>query len=63
MNDSCDDYGLDSLLAKYQIPTGRWHHALEDSRMTADLWGRLMEEMEIRGVTALGDMYTHLSHA
>ena len=63
LHPKCEDYGLDALLERYQIPIGKRHHALEDSRMTARLWGRLVDEMETRGVLTLGDLYAHLSHS
>lgn len=57
-----DSYDLDSLLDMYDIEVTQRHHALEDSLMTAKLWSRMLSAICDRGVTNLGDLYTHLSH-
>jgi len=53
---------LDALLEAYEIPVTKRHHALEDSLMTAQLWSKFMEEIRLRDVDTLGDLYALLSH-
>jgi DNA polymerase-3 subunit epsilon len=55
-------YGLDALLDTFQIEITQRHHALEDSLMTAKLWSKFLDEMALREVVTLGDLYSHLSH-
>lgn len=57
------NYALDDLLHSNGIPVTTRHHALEDARMTAQLWVCYMREMMRRGVVNLADLYNHLSHA
>ncbi|SFJ08997.1 DNA polymerase-3 subunit epsilon [Paenibacillus sp. UNC496MF] len=54
-------YGLDDLLEQNGIEITRRHHALEDSRMTAQLWLRYLRRMLDRNVATLGDLYAYLS--
>lgn len=54
-------YGLDELLDAYQIPIGLRHHALEDSRMTAELWTKYMEQMHRKNVHTVGELFAYLS--
>lgn len=54
-------YDLDSLLEHYEIPVTNRHHAMEDARMTAVLWGKLVDEVLDRNVHTLGDLYAYLS--
>lgn len=53
--------GLDDWLDAYEIPVTQRHHALEDSKMTAELWVNLIQRLNERGVVTLGDLYTYLS--
>ncbi|MCZ8518021.1 MULTISPECIES: exonuclease domain-containing protein [Paenibacillus] len=62
LNPRLSAYDLDTLLDLYGIEVTVRHHALEDAVMTAKLWGKLMLEVESRGIQTLGDLYTHLSH-
>ncbi|ULL14658.1 3'-5' exonuclease [Paenibacillus sp. H1-7] len=55
-------YDLDTLLEMYGIPIANRHHALEDAKMTARLWGMFMLEIQARDIHTLGDLYAHLSH-
>jgi len=55
-------YDLDTLLNMYDIPVTVRHHALEDAKMTARLWGRFMDRIRSRDIHTLGEMYAHLSH-
>ena len=52
---------LDALLEYYDIACVNRHHALADSRMTAKLWSRQLNEILARGVYTLGDLYSRLS--
>ncbi|MEB3100231.1 exonuclease domain-containing protein [Ferviditalea candida] len=54
-------YDLDALLERYGIPVSERHHALEDAKMTAILWEKLMIEVQDRNVHTLGDLYAYLS--
>jgi DNA polymerase-3 subunit epsilon len=56
-------YGLDELLESRGIPIYGRHHALEDAKMTAQLWSCYLEDMTHQNVNTLGDLYTQLSHA
>lgn len=53
---------LDYLLDVYEIELTTRHHALHDAMMTAKLLSKFMSEIEARGITTLGDLYTQLSH-
>ncbi|MCM3699835.1 exonuclease domain-containing protein [Paenibacillus macerans] len=53
--------GLDDWLKVCGIPITRRHHALEDAKMTAQLWTVLVGRLKDRGVITLGDLYTFLS--
>ncbi len=55
-------YDLDTMLDQYEIPVTRRHHALEDSFMTASLWGKMLVIIKERDVESLGDLYAKLSH-
>ncbi|MEW9668872.1 PolC-type DNA polymerase III [Ammoniphilus sp. 3BR4] len=44
---------LDHLLEQYRIPIRDRHHALEDARMTAQLFIKLMDQLERRGITTI----------
>lgn len=54
-------YGLDELLALYQIPLLKRHHALDDALMTAQLWLRMLPELQARDAATLSDLYEALS--
>lgn len=56
------NYTLDELLYVHEIPIYGRHHALEDAKMTAQLWVTYLREISERGqVDTLGDLYTYLS--
>ncbi|MVO98532.1 exonuclease domain-containing protein [Paenibacillus lutrae] len=55
------EYSLDALLKKYDIPVLRRHHALDDAKMTAVLWQKLLGEIREMDVDTLGDLYNLLS--
>lgn len=55
------NYTLDELLQLNDVPITTRHHALEDARMTAQLWARYIQRMRERQVTTLGDLYAYLS--
>lgn len=58
------NYTLDELLAVHGIPINGRHHALEDAKMTAQLWVSYLREISERGqVETLGDLYAYLSRA
>ena len=52
---------LDEWLEFYHIPIARRHHALEDAKMTAELWKIVILQLRDRGVITLGDLYAYLS--
>lgn len=57
-------YSLDELLAVHGIPVKGRHHALEDAKMTAQLWVAYLREIANRQqVETLGDLYAYLSRA
>lgn len=55
-------YDLDSMLELYDVDILQRHHALDDSIMTAHLWSKMLVDIQERGITNLGDLYSHLSH-
>ncbi|WP_282936709.1 exonuclease domain-containing protein [Paenibacillus sp. RC67] len=55
-------HDLDTLLDMYGIEVTNRHHALEDAKMTAHLWGMLIKEIHSKGIYNLGDLYAQLSH-
>lgn len=55
-------YDLDTMLEMYEIQMLNRHHALDDSIMTAHLWSKMLQNIEEREITNLGDLYAHLSH-
>ncbi|OME38268.1 exonuclease domain-containing protein [Paenibacillus sp. FSL E2-0274] len=56
------NYSLDELLYVHEIPIHGRHHALEDAKMTAQLWVIYLREISERGqVDTLGDLYAYLS--
>lgn len=58
------NYTLDELLAVHGIPIHGRHHALEDSKMTAELWVSYLREIASRKqVETLGDLYAYLSRS
>ncbi|OBZ14788.1 DNA polymerase III subunit epsilon [Bacillus sp. FJAT-27264] len=58
------NYSLDELLAVHSIPITERHHALEDAKMTAQLWVAYLREIaKRRQVETLGDLYAYLSRA
>lgn len=54
-------YTLDELLDLNGISVTQRHHALEDARMTAQLWANYIHRMRERQVTTLGDLYAYMS--
>jgi len=58
-----NNYDLDSVLAAYDIKMDdtQRHHALGDSLMTAQLWCKLSEEIQLREIENLGALYENLS--
>ncbi len=61
LNPKLKAYDLDTLLDHYGVKVTQRHHALEDARMTARLWSRLLEQARERDVQTLGDLYMQLS--
>ncbi|MEK8126331.1 exonuclease domain-containing protein [Paenibacillus filicis] len=61
LNPRLKSYDLDTLLDVYGVEVTQRHHALEDARMTATLWSRLLGEAKDRDVQTLGDLYMQLS--
>ncbi|WP_339316011.1 exonuclease domain-containing protein [Paenibacillus sp. FSL R10-2734] len=56
------NYTLDELLYVHEIPIHGRHNALEDAKMTAQLWVAYLREISERGqVDTLGDLYAYLS--
>ncbi|MBY3620080.1 3'-5' exonuclease [Acinetobacter sp. CUI P1] len=56
------NYTLDELLYVHEIPIRGRHNALEDAKMTAQLWVAYLREISERGqVDTLGDLYAYLS--
>lgn len=56
------NYTLDELLYVHEIPVHGRHHALEDAKMTAQLWVTYLRQISERGqVDTLGDLYAYLS--
>lgn len=55
------EYSLDTLLELYNIPITKRHDALEDSKMTAQLWSCFLQQIREKQVTTLGDLYMYLS--
>ncbi|AIQ35056.1 DNA polymerase III subunit epsilon [Paenibacillus sp. FSL R5-0345] len=56
------NYTLDELLNVHEIPVRGRHNALEDAKMTAQLWVAYLREISERGqVDTLGDLYAYLS--
>ncbi|OPA81134.1 DNA polymerase III subunit epsilon [Paenibacillus selenitireducens] len=55
------NYTLDELLRMNDVPITTRHHALEDAKMTAELWAIYIRRMRERQVTTLGDLYAYLS--
>jgi len=47
---------LDDLLYQYGIPTTKRHHALEDARMTAQLFIHQLDQLEKEGVKTLYEL-------
>ncbi|MNZ78255.1 DNA polymerase III PolC-type [compost metagenome] len=57
-----NNYTLDELLFVHEIPIHGRHNALEDAKMTAQLWVAYLREISERGqVDTLGDLYAYLS--
>ncbi|MBP2001277.1 DNA polymerase-3 subunit epsilon [Paenibacillus shirakamiensis] len=61
LNPNLGIMSLDEWLNFYQIPITRRHNALQDAKMTATLWACLLEELQLRNVLTLGDLYIFLS--
>lgn len=59
---SLGSYGLDELLEEARIPITLRHHALEDAKMTASLWGEYLRLMRHKQVDTLEDLYAYLSN-
>jgi DNA polymerase-3 subunit epsilon len=55
-------YDLDSMLEMYDVEVLQRHHALDDSIMTANLWSKMLKDIQDKEITNLGDLYAHLSH-
>lgn len=49
---------LDEACESYQIPISNRHHALGDAQLTAQLWLKLVEELEKKDVTTLEQLYS-----
>lgn len=49
---------LDEACELYNIPISNRHHALGDAQLTAELWLKLVQEMEAIGVKTLEQMYS-----
>lgn len=57
-----DQYDLDTLLLRNDIPIANRHHALADSIMTGKLWNKYVEKIVLKkNIVTLGDMYAYLS--
>ncbi|MFC0561149.1 exonuclease domain-containing protein [Halalkalibacter alkalisediminis] len=52
---------LDECCAHYQIPVHVRHHALEDARVTAQLWQKNIHLAKDKGFETLRDVYTYLA--
>lgn len=50
---------LDEACELYDVPIRNRHHALGDAQLTADLWLKLVNEMEKIGVVTLEQMYSY----
>ena len=61
LHPNLDHYGLDPLLDLYGIKAANRHHALEDAKMTSQLWACFLQEIKNRQVITLGDLYAYLS--
>ncbi|MGF7045786.1 DNA polymerase-3 subunit epsilon [Paenibacillus sp. DS2015] len=55
-------FSLDELLMDRDIPIRGRHHALEDAKMTANLWQSYLHDISLRQVQTLGDLYAYLSN-
>lgn len=55
------NYDLDTMLEYYGIPVTIRHHALEDAKMTSELWVKLAERFPDKEVHSLQDLYAALS--
>ncbi len=51
-----EDVSLAALAQRYGIPVQDAHHALEDAFVTAQLWQRLLHELENEGIRRLGQL-------
>ena len=56
-----ENHDLDSMLKYYGIPVTVRHHALEDAKMTSELWVKLAEQFPDKKVHSLQDLYDALS--
>ncbi len=52
---------LDALIDAYEIEKLERHHALEDARMTAQLWAYQLEELMNQDMIYLSDLYERVS--
>lgn len=52
---------LDEACELYQIPIMNRHHALGDAQLTAQLWLKLVKELEMREVTTLEQLYSYFA--
>jgi DNA polymerase-3 subunit epsilon len=59
---SLSDYQLEHVLEVSGIAITRRHCALSDARMTGELWGKLQEQLEAKGVHTLEDLYAYLAN-
>ncbi len=52
---------LDECCHFYNVPISSRHHALEDAKMTAELWIRNVEKVQQLGFQTLQEVYTELA--
>ncbi|QAY66398.1 3'-5' exonuclease [Paenibacillus protaetiae] len=57
-----DSYALDDLLMANGIPIEGRHHALQDARMTAELWQTYLKLIADKQIFTLGELYAYLSN-
>lgn len=57
-----ENYSLDNLLQSNGIPITNRHHALDDARMTAQLWQIYLKRIQAKQIVTLGELYAYLSN-